>query len=180
MFKDKDDAILKDLYSPRLPAPSLDIEWQFNDNAEVIFKTSASMPSVYETMPTERYPSIVKNSYGKGTAYYISGTIFEYRNTRNILDFEPGLYETVLRRTNDKYIFHIVNMTGNMSRPYEKVVPLYNVPFTLNLNGFDIPTKEVYDIKSIRGAKISNLTQKDSVISFTLDKLSEYEIITIE
>ncbi len=199
MFKDKDDVILKDLYSPRLPAPPLDIEWQFDDNVEVIFKTSASMPSVYETMPTERYPSIVKNTYGKGQAYYISGTMFEKRNVRNILDYEniikgfcnvnstpvvvsnePGLYETVLRRTNDKYVFHIVNMTGNMSRPYEKVVPLYNVPFTLNLNGFDIPSKEIYDIKSIRGAKISNLSQKDNIISFTLDKLSEYEIISIE
>ena len=71
-------------------------------------------------------------------------------------------------------------MTGNMSRPYEKVVNLYNVPFTLNLNGFDIPTKESYNIKSIRGANIANLTQKDNVISFTLDKLSEYEIIVIE
>jgi hypothetical protein len=125
--------------------------------------------------------------------------MFEKRNVRNVLDYEniikgfcnscstsvvtsnePGLYETVLRRSNDKYIFHIVNMTGNMSRPYEKVVPLYNVPFTLNLNGFDIPSKENYDIKSIRGAKINNLSQKDNIISFTLDKLSEYEIISIE
>lgn len=199
MFKNKDDAVLEELYSPRLPAPPLDVEWEYSEEVEVLFGTSRSMSSIYETMPTERYPSVVKNFYGKGKAYYVSGTFLEARNERNVLDYEKivkgfcdscslrvvdsdaaGLYEVVLRRQNDRYILHIVNMTGNMSRPFERIVPLYDVKFNLDLSGFDVPSKNAYSVSSVRGAGINNLTQNGDIISFSLDKISEYEIISIE
>ena len=201
MVKVKDDPILPASVSPRIPGAILNAEWDVADDAEVLMTVTLPMPSRYVPFPEEdkRYPGFIKHSYGKGTAYYISGNFGEtLRSHRNILDYgkimrafvdstsrpvvvsdSMGLYEVVLRRQENRFILHVINMTGAMARPLENVVPLYNVPFTLNLDGFGID-KDSFTVKSVRDAKVENLKANGREISFTLDKLGGYEIIVID
>lgn len=65
-----------------------------------------------------------------------------------------------------------------MERPIERVVPLYNVEFYLNLDGFGIDKE--YTLRSLRGATPENIKINRNEISFSLDKIKEYEIIVIE
>ena len=92
---------------------------------------------------------------------------------------EAGLYEIVLRRQDDRFVLHIVNLTGAMRRPVEKIVPLYNVRTQLNLSGFGIEKTE-YNLTSIRNANISACKKNGCTVEFVLDKIEEYEIIVIE
>ncbi len=199
MFAEKKDApLLSTLTSAQLPAPKLDAEWEFEDSVCVLMSTSYSMPSPYETMPDGRYPSLTEHSYGKGKAFYVSGNFAESRLDRNVRDYcrivkrfceisaesvviseNAGLYEVVLRRQNDRYLLHIVNMTGSMERPLENLVPLANVKFELDLSGFDV-NKESYSLKTARGGDLKNISQNGQKISFTLSELRDYEIIVIE
>ena len=66
-----------------------------------------------------------------------------------------------------------------MNRPIERVVPLQNVPFKLNLDGFGIDAKD-WALKSIRGAKVNDLKVNGNEVEFTLDTVNEWEIIVIE
>lgn len=199
-FKQKDDSIINNLSLYKIPGAILNVKWDVADNAEVIMNANQPKKSVYEAIPLENmYPAVVKNCYGKGTAYYISGAFCEFvAEERNIPDYSKmvadfcnltskpvvetdsaGLYEVVLRRQENRFILHVVNITGAMARPLEKIVPLYNVPFKLDLNGFGIDKKD-YSLKSIRGANPENITFEAGKISFTLDKLDAYEVIVIE
>ena len=201
MINAKDDPLLAPLSFYRIPGPILNAEIGVADDAEVLMTINHPMPSTYLPIPpeSERYPAIVKHKYGKGTSYYISGDFGETRRThRNILDYgrlirqfvdltsrktvvsdSTGLYEVVLRRQENRFILHVINMTGAMERPLDIVTPLYNVPFTLNFDGFGID-KDSFTVKSVRDAKVENLNVNGKEVSFTLDKLGGYEIIVIE
>lgn len=201
MFSVSNDPLLAPLSFPRIPGPILNAQWEYADDVEVLMTINYPMPSTYLPLPAEdeRYPAIIKHAYGKGTAYYFSGDYGEtLRSHRNILDYSKvirqfvdltsertvvsdstGLYEVVLRRQENRFILHIINLTGAMARPLEDITPLYNVPFSLNLSGFGIE-KEGFSLRSIRGAKIENESASGNEISFTLDKIDAYEIIVIE
>ena len=201
MFKAKDDPLLDKLTFPRIPGPILNAQIELAPDAETLMTINLPMASTYLPLApeNERYPAIVKHKYGKGTSYYISGDFGETRRThRNILDYgrlirqfvdltsrktvvsdSTGLYEVVLRKQENRFVLHVINMTGAMERPLDVVTPLYNVPFTLDLEGFGID-KESFTVKSIRDAKVENLKADGKEISFTLDKLDGYEIIVIE
>ncbi|MBE5781726.1 MAG: hypothetical protein E7329_00255 [Clostridiales bacterium] len=201
LFQEKNDPLLAPLTFPRIPAPILNAEWNYADDAQVLMRVNYPMAGRYTPLPgdDERYPALTKHAYGKGTAYYFSGNYGETAAThRNIVEYgkiirrfvdltsrstvvsdASGLYEVVLRRQKDRFILHIINLTSAMSRPIEAVTPLYNVSFTLNLEGFGIE-KDRFSIHSIRGAKVENVCESGWQISFTLNKIDAYEIIVIE
>ena len=199
-FQKNNDELINDISVPKFPGPILNAKWELEQDVEVIMNATYPKESQYEFISFDKnYPAIFKHKYGKGTAYYISGAYAEFvANVRNIKDYEKiikkycentadsvvvtdaaGLYEVVLRRQQDRYILHVINLTGAMERPLERIVPLYNVEFSLNLEGFPVE-KDKFELKSIRGANIENIKVDGSQISFTLDKLNSYEIITIE
>ena len=188
------------LNTPYIPAPVLQAKWDFADDVEVLMKSSRLKTGCYENIPMDgMFPSVTKHKYGKGCAYYINGTYGEtVERNRNIIEYSrmvsnfcnstseptvqtvaPGLYEVVLRRQENRFILHVVNLTGNMSRPIEQVVPLYNVPFKLNLDGFGIDVKD-WALKSLRGAKVNDLKVNGNEVEFKLDSVNEWEIIVIE
>jgi len=198
-FQEKNHQLIENISVPKFPGPILNVKWDVAQDVEVIMKASVPKKSQYEAIPLDKnYPALFKHKYGKGTAYYISGTYAEYvANVRNVKDYEKiiksycditskpvvvsdaaGLYEVVLRRQQDRFILHIINLTGAMERPIERVVPLHNVEFSLNLDGFGIDKE--YTLRSLRGAALQNININCNEISFSLDKIKEYEIIVIE
>ena len=195
MFRASNHPVLSSLDVYKNVSAFLDINWQYTDDVEVLMVAHPPRDSVYGDMPTERYPVYVEHKYGKGRAYYISGNICEttidrsipaYRkiikgfcdyNARPVVRCDDlGLYEVVLRKQEDKFLLHIVNETGAMERPVEKVTPLYNISFKLDLSGFGIDKKD-YKVKTLRGGKLENLYKNGNEISFRLDYLNEYEVV---
>jgi len=199
MFKEKEHPFTDAISFFRTPAPTLNAEWEMAEDVNVLMRCSQTMPSTYAHIEEEgRFPSVTEHKFGDGCAYYVSGNFAETVMGRNILDFskfvtsfcniasrptvisdDAGLYEVVLRRQADRFILHVINLTGAMSRPIDKIVPLHNVSFKLDLNGFGID-KNNYSIKSIRSAKVENVLKNGNEISFDLDKIDDYEVIVIE
>ena len=198
MFKASDHPLLDSMDVKQSIAPRLDAVWTFTDDTETIMVSHPPRTSVYDQMPEERYPSLVGHAYGKGKAYYISGNFGEtyadrhpaaYRQiikgfcdhtARKVVECDDkGLYEVVLRRQEDRFLLHIVNITGSMVRPIEKVSPLYDLRFRLHLKGFGID-KKGYSLSAARGGRLDDIVVDDDQISFALDCLNEYEIIVID
>ena len=138
-FKKAEHPVLKYLEDEQYAAPVLYAKWEFEKDVNVLTLAHPPMDSVYGVMPDERFPAYVERKYGQGRAYYMCGTIGEtmcsrnksaYRqlikgfceyNARKVVECEEkGLYEVVLRRQEDKYLLHLVNMTGAMQRPIER------------------------------------------------------------
>ena len=198
MFKAANHPALSYVDAPQHLACFLDLKREYEKDVNVLMTAHPPMDSVYSVMPEERYPAFTERKYGKGKAYYLSGTFGEtlakrkvnaYRKTiKGLIEYvshpvvkcdEKGLYEVSLRRQEDRFLFHIVNMTGEMERPIEKVLSLDNLHFEIDLGGFGLD-KNKYTLRAIRGGKLKNLKQSGSVVSFDLDKVDEYEIVVIE
>ncbi len=199
MFKQHEHPLVEGLTMDRIPAPLLNAKQEFDEETDIIMRNTHPMPSTYASIPTEnRYPSVTHRKYGKGNAYYISGNIGETALARNIRDHakiirnfcnitsrptvvsdSSGLYEVVLRKQHNRYILHVINLTGAMVRPIESIVPLYNVKFDIDVEGFGVE-KEKFDFRSLRNAKVENAVQNGNKLSFSLDKIDDYEVIVIE
>ncbi len=89
----------------------------------------------------------------------------------------PGLYEATLRRQEGRFILHVVNLTGAMSRPVEAVVPLRDLGFALHLDGFGAAAGR---LRTLRGGALRDVRGENGTVSFTLDKLEAYEVVVIE
>lgn len=199
LFRTQEDPLLTDLSFPRIPAPMLNVQWEATEDTEILMEACVPMPSTYANLPDERYPGITKHPYGKGMAYYISGNYAEtVVNERNILDYgrllrrlcsvtsrpvvesdAPGLYEVVLRRQENRFLLHVINMTGAMARSIDRTVPLHDVPFRLDLSGFGIE-KEIRTITPVCGGQLKDIHIEGSQAHFTLDKLDTWQILVIE
>lgn len=199
-FVVKDSPLTDRLMMKRLPSPVLNLAWKgVLPETEVLMENCLPMSGRYSPVPKERYPYLTRHPFGKGCAYYVAGTWAETltQGSRNVdyprllrgfcdaaarkvvVSDAPGLYEVSLRRTDRQYILHIVNITGAMTRPLEEVVPLHDVKFTLNLSDLGLPEREKFTVRSLRGAKVENLSQNGAELSFTLDRIGGYEAITI-
>ncbi|NSW91560.1 MAG: beta-galactosidase trimerization domain-containing protein [Firmicutes bacterium] len=165
------------------------------------------MKGRYEPLPGLSYPCIVHARYGDGESVYISGTIGEIYNAKTnpdhrklieniinklsvplIITDAPGSVEMVLRYQEDKdrYILHIINMTGEMVRPIERVIPLNNVEITLNLadiQAVKANLKEVKSLKCITAGKTAidiPFSRKNGLIKFTVPEIKTYEVLIVE
>lgn len=198
MFKAGDHPVLNTVTVPHHVVPSLDFEWQFTADVLPLMVAHPPRAGVYSDMPEERYPAYTERKYGKGRAYYLSGSFGEtyvvrraigYRelvkgfcdyNVRPVVSAtDTGVYEASLRRQEDKFLLHLVNKTGAMERPIDKLTPLYNLSVKLNLADLGIAPKDP-TVTAMHGGKLTDLAQNGQEISFTLDKLDEYELIVIE
>ncbi len=199
VFKTADHPLTDSLSFFRIPGMLLNAAWKMTDDVQVLAEASRPLPSNYAPIPAEnRYPAVTTHRFGKGCAAYICGNFGESVLERNITDYsrilisfcslssrpvvqsaDTGLYEVVLRRQENRFILHIVNLTGAMTRPIQKIVPLSDVAFTLNLSGFGMDGRD-FGVKSLRDAQVRDVVQDGETLSFTLDKLDAYEILVIE
>ena len=198
MFRAGDHPATAPVTIPHHVVPSLDFEWQFTSDVLPLMLAHPPRDGVYSDMPEARYPAYTVRPYGKGFAYYLSGSFGETYALRRAIGYrelvkgfcdvasrhvvsatDTGVYEASLRRQEDKFLLHIVNKTGAMERPIDKLVPLYNLSFKLDLADFGIAAKD-FAVTARHGGKLADLAQNGQQISFTLDKLDEYELIVIE
>ncbi len=153
----------------------------------------------YGSWPTSNsiytdHPAIIVNSYGKGKAIYISGRIFHsyhiyshpyYRKVlRGVLNAYvrepllvadiPSSVEINVFEHPDGIAIDMVNYTGRTGRPFDNIVPIYDIKFSIRLTG----AIENPNIQTLTGAKIETQTNGDYLMC-TLNKLHIYETIFI-
>lgn len=184
--------LFKDIKPEILPNPLLSVRCVPDDNADVVSVSLEPMNSVYTALPDKGFPGIIVNRYGKGTSVYFTGNIGVCYADRSHPDFSRmirnivsnfalpmvetdclGSVEMVIRKQEDRYLLHMINLTGEMTRPINRIVPLQNIRIRVQV-------PDVLSVNAVRGGQVSELeTQKDE-ISFVLSQLNDYEVIVMK
>ena len=141
-------------------------------------------------------PAICINKFGKGKAVYLAGSFGEMYNEYSppeyrklIIDMlnkilepqieiegAPTSLEVVIRKKEDTghLLLHLINFTGGMTRPIDKIVPIFNMKVRLRT---EYKIKNVFLIGS--KSKI-NFKQKGDYAQFIIPKISEYRVVALE
>lgn len=186
----------KDLVSDKtmkyLPAPLKALRVTPHEGTEVIANLCPPLAGCYSGKPERaEHPFITRNSFGKGKAYFIAGTLFEmyysygfvhhleiFRNILNnsntqLVDLkcDSDAVELTYRKNvhSGKEFIHLVNYTGSMNRPIGKVVPVLGGELVINK-----PFKSATALVS--GEKL-NISKSGSIL---LPDIQEFEVIELE
>ena len=88
----------------------------------------------------------------------------------------PATVEVVLRTQRDKgrVLIHLINCTGEMQRPMERVIPLNDIALKVKVSG----AKKVHALAE--QGEIPFQSDEEGWTRFTLPKLGLYEVIVVE
>ena len=132
-------------------------------------------------------PALLVRSVGKGRAIYFSGDLGNSIQTFHLashlemlkswfaspvtLSNAPGSVEIVLRSQEGgkRWLLHLINATGEMTRPIRNIVPIHDIKVTLPKE------RRVHQITAVRsGARIA------AGPTFMLPVLNDYELVVTE
>ncbi len=190
-MRDNTSALFEGVSWTKLPSAILSFKAEFD--GKVHGEYSYPMTSRYTDYPTEWYPSIVENEFGKGKVICFTGAVCEFYKAYSNPDTKkiftnavtslsnpivttdaPGSVEMVLRKLENGYALHCINFTGEMERPLSRVIELSDVKVKLAIS--DVKG----EVKSIRGENPVDIKVSGDFVEFTIPKMGEYEIITIK
>ena len=168
------------------------------DAGQVLMNYTERLLGRYDGVPkTSKDPALVVNRVGKGSAVYMSGDLGNTINTFHLPELmqlvanagvqlgaapvrvsgAPGSVEVVVRTQEQgkRMLVHLVNFTGEMTRPIRKVLPQSGVKLTL-AKGFD-PTRAttLWSGKPLTITKDAQGRAQVSVPTF-----HEYEVVVLE
>lgn len=176
-----------------MPAPGLYLKVKPVDGAETCLHYMEKQPSVYcGIMPETDNPVIVFNKYGKGKSVYFTGNMGLGFNKYQVPEFrkmagnavrllgapmievqgEVDSIDISLRTNGTVDILHVINYTGAMTRPIEKIITFRDVLVKV----YDKNIKSVYDTKREIYLEI---TDKAGHVEFTMPELKEYEVFVL-
>ncbi len=187
--------LFEGLTDDNLPCPIYGMEVMPN-TSKPLAKFREKMKSRYSKLPPiSDLSAITLNSYGKGKALYLSGNFFEHYENYHNPDYRlfmsnaarslssplvhlqncPTSVEITMRtREPDTLLIHLVNFTGEMTRPIESVTPVHDVE--VKLNGF-------HNLKSARSISPSRPSRDLEPLGnnqLKLDLESEYKMVIME
>ena len=193
---DRSTPITRGISADTLPAPTFGIDVT-PTSASPIFLYREKMASRYSPLPpmSDR-PSILLNRHGEGRSIFLAGNFFEYYSHFHNPDFRlilenavrwasppfvalkrcPASVDLAVRRQpqRNRLIIHLVNLTGEMTRPIEEVVTVRDVEISLKGVG------EPVSVYARRLGRPLECRYGGDVCTFTLPVLEEYEVITVE
>jgi len=142
------------------------------------------------------FPALLIGKYGKGQVVY-SPTTFEalygeYKidspskiinhlvdmlSSEKILEVEAPSsveVEAYYQKAHSRYVIHLINCTGDMQRPINEFIPVFNIRLKLNT---DRAVKKVYRLAD---KKLVAFSAKGGITEFCLPELEFYEVIVAE
>lgn len=163
---------------------------------EELLRFTEPLKGRYDGIPAfSREPALVISKKGKGTAVYFSGDlgamVAGYRLPEYLKIVEnavrqlapppvkvegaPASVEVVWREQPGRKLLHLVNFTGEMTRPITRVVPLRNVRVTL-----PGPVEFTKARTLVKPRSLAVRRTKDKGIEVTLPEAEEYEVLVFE
>ncbi len=189
--------LLDGLAREMLPAPPYHLRVKAPVGRELL-RFYKQLTGVYDGIPTlSDDPALVVNRFGKGTSVYFAGDLGAgidkfhmgefFRLVGNslqglapspvTLENAPGSVELVLRSQDNgrRLLLHIINSTGEMTRPIERIVPLPDVHVSLQAGaGFR-------SARTLMAPRALELTQGGGGrVRFTVPLVREYEVVVLE
>jgi hypothetical protein len=150
-----------------------------------------------EIPPLSEDPALTVNHLGKGTVVYASGDLgntianFHMRDSMAIvenaaavlapgttrLEGAPGTVELVHRSQNagSRHIFHLVNFTGQMTRPIQEVIPVQGARLVLPQG---MTVKRAYALMAKR--PLQPRASTTGAVDLALPEFHEYEVVVVE
>ena len=137
-------------------------------------------------------PALLIHSFGKGRAVYFTGDLGNTVQTFHLaahldllkpwlsspitLSNAPGSVEVVLRsqENGSRWLLHLVNATGEMTRPIQNIIPVRNIEITFPVS------HPVHKVTAIRSGQSLPVTKDGQVQTVTLPTLNEYELLVVE
>jgi hypothetical protein len=193
-FRQENHEAFNDITVDRLPSPLISTEVE-PVTAEVISYYSKKFKGWdgSEIVPSE-YPAITLNRYGKGKAVYMAGVFgelfwnYKQADIRKLLanlfvmlspkdivteNLEYSV-EVAYRRSNDnsKDMISLINYTGGVSRPFEKIMPNENVILHVRTRR----TKA----RALVAGKTLPVEKKDGILTVRLPRLELFETVVLE
>jgi len=155
-------------------------------------------PGPYEIIPPlSSDPALTVNHLGRGTVVYASGdlgnTIANFHMPDSLLVVEnaaaklghtgpvltgvPGSVEFVHRSQENgaRHLFHLVNFTGEMTRPIREVVPIRGARLTLPAG---LSVKRAFTLMSKQ--TLTPHRNQAGLTELTLPEFHEYEVVVVE
>lgn len=148
------------------------------------------------TLPPKPDPFMIVNECDKGTCVYLAGNLGEeYWNYKHpqyrrliescvnrlsgkliTLEDAPSSLEVVVRRQIDppRQIVHLINFTGEMTRPIQRIIPCRNLKVILK------GVKKASKVKALWSGKKIEYNATADQVSFTVPLIDEYEAVVIE
>jgi hypothetical protein len=134
----------------RIPAPFAAVDVVLREGTDVLARLCPKQagPLSGKPRPAE-YPFVMRRAFGKGTVYYLAACYFEFYGSRGIVHYRrmierlidrhlpdryqvlgaPPSLEVTVRRCRDtgKTLVHLVNFSGGMTRPLDRIIPLHDL-----------------------------------------------------
>jgi hypothetical protein len=193
-FDRGDSPMFEGISSAFIPSPRFRVKTSIK-NGKILALYREKFPARYQPLPPlSNYPAIVENAYGKGRTFYFCGNIdetylefhfpehrklmvkpIEIFGTPLVITDAPETVEISIRmqESKNRIILHLINFTGEMTRPINRIIPIYNINICLPW------IKEVKRVMLL--SKKEELNYKlENGLNITLPKVDTYEAIAIE
>jgi hypothetical protein len=174
------------------------MDCELAEDAKRVSTSFEPMNSVYTALPKRGHPGMVLNKYGKGTSLFIAGTFgvcyadrahADYAQiiknmisqfTEPVVEIESvGLVEAVLRHQKGRLLLHLINLTGEMTRPFNSIVPLSSIKLKVHTGNTRKCGPNASLPYTVRGEQLKDVEYADCTVSMTLSGLKDYEVIVI-
>jgi hypothetical protein len=192
-----DSALLTGLKRDFIPSPAYYVQ-ATPKSGKLFLKYTVPLAGRYDGVPKlSNDPALIVNHLGKGEAVYFSGDIGNTVKTFHTpelmqlignagrqmstpvvtVENAPGSLEVVVRSQNDgrRTLVHLVNFTGEMTRPIRHIVPVSDVRITLPSGAR--PTK-AYTLWTHQPVRLSH--DQSGRVQAVIPRLDEYEVLVFE
>ncbi len=189
--------LLKGLQREFIPSPPYHLKVKLEGGDELL-RFTRPLTGVYDGIPVlSEDPALIDRRFGKGRAVYFAGdlgngingfhlgefirllanAVREFAPPPVLLENAPSSVEVVLRsqQQGKRLLLHLVNFTGEMTRPIQRITPLQDVGVTLS--GWR-EARRVYTL--VNPLEIQARIVGDNALHFVLPRVAEYEVVVIE
>ena len=201
-FDRTDDPLFAGIAAALVPAPRF---WTLVETvgnaARALTYYRGRLPARYQPLPPpSTRPALVENRYGKGRSLYFAGTIDEaYQefhfpehaslmgalvdeaSRRDILVDAPASVQVVLRqqRSRRRLLVHLVNATGEMTRPLTSILPVHHVKVELpHLKGAS--SAILVNPSAESGIELEVKPRRKGGVEVTVPRLGAYALLVLE
>ncbi len=189
--------LLRGLTRDFIPSPAYHLQVR-PSKGTTLLQFTRPLTGVYDGIPVlSDDPALVENRFGQGRAVYFAGdlgngihgfhlgefldllqnTVRELAPSPVFLEKAPASIEVVLRSQQDgkRLLLHLINFTGEMTRPIRRVLPLENIRVSLRFDG------EARFVRTLmRPATLTATRRGEGSLQFVLPRMEEYEVVVVD